>query len=585
MPEIFVGRRRIYLAILAFLGFFQAILSVTVAIETPQILHRQGNIPLAIALVVAAALIGVARIIERVVCEEIGQDYVRQVRRLLITSALAPARQTSLGITIARTTNDLTAVKNWVSLGVAPIVVGGPLIGGIIVGMFLLVPQIGVVIIVTLTIFAALMWVLSRLFLQKAGKLRKVRGRMAAYITDTVTAGEAIRASGGIKREVNRIDQHSLQLQRAARGRAFISGTMRGSAASITTILSVLVAVVGAQAGTTGATITTAVFIAGMLAAPINDLGRVGEYRQNYRAAIRILIPVIENAQAFAQREKRQRQARERMRYFGDHSGLSQGVVHIADIRDEYGSIPELVARPGARILLTGKSAARVECVLQEIIADRPIPDSWVCVAGKHLYAMTAQDVRKLVGIASRDVPLERGSISRIIRYRNPNSDVDVRGLLEKVGLADVVGALPKGEATVLRRGGEPLTVAQRALVKIARAIAGTPPLLILNQVDDQLDFDGKQQLRQLLADYPGVVVVYSSQPESIMDTYDVWNVDELAATLILASDRRNTIAPRRWSTHIKGAGTDPFGAAVQRAVTVLANQNFANENEMEEDE
>ncbi|TFI15863.1 ABC transporter ATP-binding protein, partial [Micrococcus endophyticus] len=73
-----------------------------------------------------------------------------------------------------------------------------------------------------------------------------------------------------------------------------VSGTMRGSAASITTVLGVLVAITGSAAGSTGAAITTAVFIAGMLGAPVTELGRVGEYRQNYNAACRVLRPIIE---------------------------------------------------------------------------------------------------------------------------------------------------------------------------------------------------------------------------------------------------------------------------------------------------
>ena len=154
MPALFVGRRRLLLLGLAGLGLLQAALSVAVAVLTPRLLTAgAGAWGLAAALLVAALLVGGARILERVAAEDLGQDYVRETRRLLVTSALVPEKSLNLGSTIARTTNDLTAVKNWIALGISPIVVGVPLIVGIVIGLFVLLPTLGLVVVVTLGVF------------------------------------------------------------------------------------------------------------------------------------------------------------------------------------------------------------------------------------------------------------------------------------------------------------------------------------------------------------------------------------------------------------------------------------------------
>lgn len=574
MPALFVGRRRLLLIALAGLGVLQAALSVAVAVLTPRLLTAgAGAWGLAVVLLGAALLVGAARIGERVAAEDLGQDYVRETRRLLVTSALVPERSINLGSTIARTTNDLTAVKNWISLGISPIVVGVPLIAGIVIGLFLLLPTLGVVVLATLAVFFVTLWGLSRVFLRRAVALRRVRGKMAGYVADTVTAAESIRVTGGVQREVGRVDRISGQLQEAAHRRAVISGTMRGSAASITTVLGVLVAITGSLAGSTGAAVTTAVFIAGMLGAPVTELGRVGEYRQNFNAACRVLRPLLENARGFGARERRQKRARARMRHHGNPRGLARDAIHVADLRDAEGTVPALVAAPGSRVLLTGGSPERLERVTREITGDMPASDAWITVAGRHLYAMTAKDRRELIGVASRDVPLQRGTISRIIRYRVPKgADVTVAQLLDRVGMTERIARLPDGEATRLKRGGEPLSVNERALLKIAGAVAADPPLLVLNHVDDQLDVRDRPGLRAILADYPGCVILRSSTPHELMDRYEVWNVDELAPTLVAApSTLHARFRGPGPTTYTADRASHPFGPDVRHSAAELA--------------
>lgn len=587
LPSLLSGRRRILLASLAGLGLVQAAISVLVAVLTPRLLAAgSGAWGLAASLLGAALLVGAARIGERVLAEDLGQDYVRETRRLLLTSALVPAGSTSLGTTIARTTNDLTAVRNWIALGVSPLVVGVPLILGTVGGLFVLLPPLGLAAASVLAVHFLALWLLSRVFYRRAVAVRRVRGRMAGHVADTVTAAEAIRTSGGVKREVGRVDRISERMQEAAHRRAVVSGAMRGSAASITTLLGVLVAVVGGVVGATGAEVTTAVFIAGMLGPPVTELGRVGEYRQNFNAAARIIGPVIENAREHERRERRRKRERDRLRHHGDQPGLTRGAVHVADLRDAEGTVPDLVAMPGSRVLLTGASPQRIDWVCREITGDVADSTAWVTVAGRHLHAMPTRHRRALVGVAARDVPLPRGSIDRTVRYRVPGDDETTHALLERVGMAERVDRLPQGRRTTLRRGGEPLSGGERALLKLARAVADDPPLLVLDHIEDPLDAEDREVLAGILRDYPGCVILRSTHPEQLLDHYDVWNVDELSRTRVCALPRSGTdthgLRPTTW---LAGSGRDPSGPPVHHSAAQLAGLRHAAVNDRPDDE
>ena len=94
-----------------------------------------------------------------------------------MTAVLAKRDGPSVGITIARITNDLSSVRNWVSMGIAPVTVGLPLIVGTTVALWLLSPPLAVA-----------MALLTRPAFDKARTLRRKRGRLSAQVSDTVAA-------------------------------------------------------------------------------------------------------------------------------------------------------------------------------------------------------------------------------------------------------------------------------------------------------------------------------------------------------------------------------------------------------------
>jgi hypothetical protein len=66
----------------------------------------------------------------------LGQSYIQELRRGLMTAVLAKRNGPSVGITIARITNDLSSVRNWVSMRIAPLAVGIPLIIGATIALW-----------------------------------------------------------------------------------------------------------------------------------------------------------------------------------------------------------------------------------------------------------------------------------------------------------------------------------------------------------------------------------------------------------------------------------------------------------------
>ena len=200
LPALWVGGRRHHLVILGLAGLAQALVAglgahlVVHALSGRTSPHR--GLLFAI-LVAAAAVVGVLRLVERVVSEWLSQDYVHEIRLGLIRRSLQQGATKSLGVTVARTTNDLSSVKTWVAQGVAPLAVDIPLALGACGVLLLLDPVFGVALLAPLTVLLIGLRLLSPVAYERSRAVRRARGRLAAQIADTVLSTTAIRSAGG----------------------------------------------------------------------------------------------------------------------------------------------------------------------------------------------------------------------------------------------------------------------------------------------------------------------------------------------------------------------------------------------------
>jgi len=130
--------------------------------------------------------------------------------------------------------------------------------------------------------------------------------------------------------------------------------------------------------------------------------------------------------------------------------------------------------------------------------------------------------------MASPDLPLLRGSIAHNLRYRwrdAPPEEVDrVRTLcgVDKVQ-ADLAGS---GRTRVLE-GGANLSLGQRQRICLARALLGSPSVLLLDEADANLDPDAGRALDSVLEEFRGTVVMVSHLPERIARADIIWHMEE----------------------------------------------------------
>ncbi|WP_231133841.1 ABC transporter transmembrane domain-containing protein [Corynebacterium glutamicum] len=479
MPRLWRARRRLLLIALGVLGVLQALLAIMVSLSVAAIL--EGNRALVGLLLATTLGLGVAQWIQKVVAEDLGQHYVHEVRRELVGAALVPGNTASLGVTVTRASNDLTAVRNWVALGIVPMVTGLPLIAIVLVALFIQDLRTGVAVTVPLLMCVAVLPVVARWTLKRARELRKKRGRMAARIADSVMAGELLHATGAIDRELNAVTRDSDRVVIAAVRRSWATGFSRALMAMAASLGTVSIVISGHLEVSEVAGI---MMLLGVLATPVAELGRVVEYRQNYKAATRILIPLLQRGSEFKRSQQK-----------------LPGLQATEGIPGVY--VKGISALPGERIYLHGSADATRKWVTS-LSAMEEGTDA--IVNGQRVSQLPLKQRRALIGIASAHHHLSRGSVSRLVGLRVPDATVEeIEQALEQVGLNNT------GKQR-LKNGGHPWSTSQINKLKIASATLRTPPLLVLEGITPEN-----------LLNYPGVII--STVQENPSETWRQVNI------------------------------------------------------------
>lgn len=520
LPPLWAGSRRRHLSLLVLSGLGQAAAAGVAGRLISNLLRGSGanhRLLWFTVLVAAAVAVGVLRMAERILAERLSQSYVHEIRLGLIRRNLADGRVRSVGVAVTRTTNDLASVKNWISQGVAPLAVGIPLILGASIALALLEPLLAIGLVIPLGALLLAMRALAPVAYERSRRLRRRRGALSSQVADTIMSTAAIRSAGGQRWELKLIERFSANLVKAAIQRAKVAGALRGVAAATSGVAAAMVVGIGLTAKVPTHNIAGALIIMGFMSSPIHDLGRVTEFRQTYRAARRIIGPAIEPADSLSAVSTRLTPATSESS--ADEGVSARGVRISGEL-----AMQELIARPGDRVVIATGSKRLNSQVLDRLVGLRLLDPGEVFVGGEHLAGADPKDLRRLLGYAAQGMMLVRGTVARMVRYRSPDTGAEeVDRLLAEVGLADCVAKLPQQADTVLVHGGEPLTIPERARLLLARAILNQPPLLVFDNLDADLGKDGRDTMRRVLINYPGVVILASDDPDLIVTPTRVW--------------------------------------------------------------
>lgn len=135
-----------------------------------------------------------------------------------------------------------------------------------------------------------------------------------------------------------------------------------------------------------------------------------------------------------------------------------------------------------------------------------------ILIDGVEITKYPFEQLRHKMGIVPQKAVLFKGTVRENMQWRNKNaSDDEIRNALEIAQALDFVEEKPKGLDHMILQSGRNLSGGQRQRLTIARALVGSPEILILDDSASALDLSTEARLRKAIAEKTDDMTVFIS--------------------------------------------------------------------------
>jgi ABC-type multidrug transport system fused ATPase/permease subunit len=418
-----------------------------------------------------------------------------------------------VGVTVSRVMNDVATINELISQGVITLVGDTVVLGGIIIIMLTMSPSLALITFVVLPLM-----VLATIWFSRRARVafRETRTRVARVVGDLAEGIAGVRVIQAFGQEES--TQERFNLVNEANRDANINA-MSLSFIFLPTIEFLGVLSTGIVLWFGGRMVSREQVTLGVMVAflsyvtrffqPIQELSRMYTTMQSAMAGGEQVLRLLDTNPDVQ-----------------DLPGAAElpavvGLVTLDHVSFCYRpDLPEvlhdvsLTIEPGQTVALVGATGAGKTSIGNLIPRFYDVSAGAVCIDGVNVRTVTQRSLHRQIGLVPQDSFLFSGTIADNIRFGRPEaSDESVEQAAQSANAHAFIMNKPDGYQTRVQEGATNLSVGQRQLICIARAILTDPRILILDEATSNVDSltEGliQEALRNLLRGRTAVVIAH----------------------------------------------------------------------------
>ena len=485
---------------------------------------------------VPLVLVGSAYLVAAVVGGLCAGAYVRSAARIALGVLLALRRRVfrhtqllsldfhesyTSGRIISRQTSDLEALRELLDGGLTGVVSSLMLMLFTGLGLWLLDPVSGLVLVVALVPA----WLLTRWF-QKHSQLyyrqqRTTSARLIVKFVETMTgmrAVQAFRREATTEAEYDRLGEE----YRDANLRIFsVNGRYQPGLVLIGNVAVAAALAVGGWRVYQGS-LDVGVLVAALLYVkrffqPIQQLGMFYNSFQSATAALEKVSGLLAEEPTVVEPTR------------PTPLPHARGALRLDDVTFRYGDGPvilpdlDLTIPAGQTVALVGPTGAGKSTLAKLVTRFYDATEGSVQLDGVDLRDLSTTDLRRAVVMVTQEAYLFSGSVRENIALGRPDAtQAEIEDAARAVGAHEFIMAMPEGYDTEVNKRGGRVSSGQRQLLSFARAFLADPAVLVLDEATSSLDVPGERLvqhgLQTLLADRTAIIIAHRLSTVAIAD-------------------------------------------------------------------
>ncbi len=447
-----------------------------------QILTQYGAL-----LLVNAGLVFVFIYMAGALGERIRYDLRRRMFEHLQKLSFAYFDRTPVGWIMSRVTSDSERIAELVTWGLLDVTWGVMSISTAAIFMFVINWKLAIWVILTVPVLVIVAAEFKRLILSEFRQVRKINSKITGSYNENITGVRVTKSLAREEKELADFQNLTGSMYQASFRASWLSALFLPVVQLISAIGAAVVVWYGGRLALSGS-IT------------------VGEIQAFVSYVMFMMWPVQEMARVYAQMQQSIASAERAFSLIDaqpdildkPHAidpGTLQGEItfdHVTFYYEEGKPVLNdfnLRVRRGESIALVGPTGGGKSTIVN-LLCRFYEPKSGVIYFGEHDYTdLTQHAIQSRIGMVLQTPHLFSGSIRENIRYgRLDATEAEIEAATKMAGAHDFILTLEKGYAAEVGEGGNLLSVGQKQLISLARAILARPEIFIMDEATSSVD-------------------------------------------------------------------------------------------------
>lgn len=338
-----------------------------------------------------------------------------------------------------------------------------------------------------------------------------ILGQMNGYVQENLTGFNVLKLYGREETSHKEFSKITDDLQRVGFKASFISGLMMPALHAVSDLTYLIVAVLGGLQVIAGrltvGNMQAFVQYVWQVSQPIQNITQLAGQMQSAKSSLERIFDILDETEEVK----------------GEELEILEpltGQVTFQQVDFQYVENKPLIrdfnleVQPGEMVAIVGPTGAGKTTLINLLMRFYDVTAGAILVDGQDIRQLSRQDYRRQFGMVLQDAWLYEGTIKENLRFGNLDaSDEDIVEAAKAANVDHFIRTLPGGYNMEMNQESSNISLGQKQLLTIARALLANPKILILDEatssVDTRLELLIQKAMKRLMKGRTSFVIAH----------------------------------------------------------------------------